>query len=1358
MKKSRRILSFLVAVLMLISTFSAMAGALAPYKDSAIPSSAYNDLDQPALSLNQCSSMLLDYVDKILAEKNIILDLGVFGTLDLTSVDKALGDSYFILSGVDWNHFRGILGDLRDLDNSAISTYRRASTPAAGADTNVIYSLIEFLCDNRAIFSKIIDGAADWGILNQYVDFSGVNVNQSIKELLFKQANPGAAVPEPVNESADNMIQQIITNLVAGSAVPQLAGSIDLNGSAVAYDFMDKLMQDAYNLVLVPMLNTDLKKAVREFCGVAYDDPAYPEGDESNLNEYAAVFDIDYVVPAHTFAAGATVMSELNNILYDITDAVTLTYTGWAAGDNVLLLGNLASAAKYVLKNTDSGFFEDYIAKATDAEIDAMNNQQLFSYIIRSVLNSAVDTMNIPAGADSLVKVAWYALKEVLAEKVPQNDYSAEPQTLDGLLNMLGDLAVYYINQTADMNPAAGALPGEGLLPYGQTFDVTLTAIMSWVKTNFGGLIFRVITGTDGWADINTLMAEVIPANWINGFTNVKTLVKTQVLQSVLDLNTAGLFALFDHVEGNDLSSKTIKKVVLERAAKLLNLVTPGALKSTYTTFDALISNAELKIVFEMVCFQIYTRRLQLVPAVLPLAAKALGLSTPQRFENLSLILPHQISAATTFQIRNDSAGINTGATNKDGIFAQDSLYKIRINTVASNIPAITPTDLGGTFINGGESVNCTLSGTFAANQVLIVTVSYDVFTEIGTKLTDTPLTALGFTYISGALDDGLTDVTLDPNSDNTHSLKYKNIYCNQDYTLADLAAQDRFVIKRATTSLTDNNSTATVTRTSASVHAALAANGITAAPFTNISTTYDGGTWNIMPFAVDSAAGRPADGAYLSTFVYSASKTYFLKTAETFTVPHYVVFYDDFGLPGLLESELNAKRDPADYSDSALWDEYIFALRNAVSVQYRPRTASTFMAAIAPAYQDAVQMLNETITALEASALLDDPLAPVPQVIDAINPSNPPGMSYDDPAYNYFGMADYVPYTFLNYQREVDNCRALIASQEQAGAAALRSIDVAYALHRLNLYASRMIRVQADKSRLSEAIATAGSPEESLYTRASWIPFEHALAFASLVNAQSTSAVDGSGEYILRQTKVDTAREELVASFKQLVRVADYTQLFALIAEAQSMDPSEYTPESWAPVQIALTAALAVPLQMSNTPDHQAIIDEAAAALRDAMHPDPFPPFIILEPLKSDVKIGLPGHPSFLAGLDVGVGAANCVTSSEGGFLLFNDGPGGPGTGAAVNLFKNSGVLFKVYITIIFGDVNGDANITGLDAGIVVNVENYLISWDTTATDAAMMLAGDVNNDGNITGTDAGILVNIENFAQDIDQSTGSS
>ena len=63
--------------------------------------------------------------------------------------------------------------------------------------------------------------------------------------------------------------------------------------------------------------------------------------------------------------------------------------------------------------------------------------------------------------------------------------------------------------------------------------------------------------------------------------------------------------------------------------------------------------------------------------------------------------------------------------------------------------------------------------------------------------------------------------------------------------------------------------------------------------------------------------------------------------------------------------------------------------------------------------------------------------------------------------------------------------------------------------------------------------------------------------------------------------------------------------------------------------------------------------------------------------------------------------------------------------------------------------------NIGGSDAGLLINFENYMISWDPAA-DAALFEAADVNGDGNVNAIDAGIIVNVENYLMTIDQTTG--
>lgn len=107
-------------------------------------------------------------------------------------------------------------------------------------------------------------------------------------------------------------------------------------------------------------------------------------------------------------------------------------------------------------------------------------------------------------------------------------------------------------------------------------------------------------------------------------------------------------------------------------------------------------------------------------------------------------------------------------------------------------------------------------------------------------------------------------------------------------------------------------------------------------------------------------------------------------------------------------------------------------------------------------------------------------------------------------------------------------------------------------------------------------------------------------------------------------------------------------------------------------------------------------------------------------------------------------------VNVVQGYYLVYSPGPGGSGTGTLVHVMERvDNILIGTYAIIIVGDVNGDGNITGIDAGIMVNVENYLIVWSPNDD---FRKAGDVNGDGNITGVDAGIAVDFENYATAID------
>jgi subtilisin family serine protease len=124
----------------------------------------------------------------------------------------------------------------------------------------------------------------------------------------------------------------------------------------------------------------------------------------------------------------------------------------------------------------------------------------------------------------------------------------------------------------------------------------------------------------------------------------------------------------------------------------------------------------------------------------------------------------------------------------------------------------------------------------------------------------------------------------------------------------------------------------------------------------------------------------------------------------------------------------------------------------------------------------------------------------------------------------------------------------------------------------------------------------------------------------------------------------------------------------------------------------------------------------------------------------------GLTPSASSLDGIVEVTGGATLQTSNTGGSSL--------GTGTIVNVMINGGII-ETYKIIIFGDVNGDGNIDSIDAGKIVDIQNYMTSWDPVA-DAAFYKAADVNGDGNIDSIDAGLLVDSQNYMAQIDQTTG--
>jgi len=95
-------------------------------------------------------------------------------------------------------------------------------------------------------------------------------------------------------------------------------------------------------------------------------------------------------------------------------------------------------------------------------------------------------------------------------------------------------------------------------------------------------------------------------------------------------------------------------------------------------------------------------------------------------------------------------------------------------------------------------------------------------------------------------------------------------------------------------------------------------------------------------------------------------------------------------------------------------------------------------------------------------------------------------------------------------------------------------------------------------------------------------------------------------------------------------------------------------------------------------------------------------------------------------------------------------------GTGTQVRVVFNTATV-ATYTVVLFGDLNGDANIDSSDADLCVDYENFMVAYDPVE-DADILFAGDINGDANMDTADAGVIIDYSNFIIGINQTTGQS
>lgn len=185
MKKSTKLLSVILAVVMIFSTMSVMAfAAKTKYQtsDNLTALDAYSpDGAVTRLSTEERMSVVFDFLDVTLAAANInmgeVFSVGSLKlNIDLRSVNALCGTIDNVKSLLNSGAVKLLSGLLGIVKNANLKNWPSGMTRENNAQLDIVNGIATLLNDNAGLVKKVInDGKLDVGIIGNFVDISGVN-------------------------------------------------------------------------------------------------------------------------------------------------------------------------------------------------------------------------------------------------------------------------------------------------------------------------------------------------------------------------------------------------------------------------------------------------------------------------------------------------------------------------------------------------------------------------------------------------------------------------------------------------------------------------------------------------------------------------------------------------------------------------------------------------------------------------------------------------------------------------------------------------------------------------------------------------------------------------------------------------------------------------------------------------------------------------------------------------------------------------------------------------------------------------------------------------------------------------------
>ena len=1227
MKKMKRLLAIILASLLILSSATAAASAYQAYKDDAL--TKYDFTDTAVLTTEQYASALLDYADKELKKANITMDLSILGKLDATSIDNALSSVYKLINGnkiILW-----MAGDLNSVNVDAIKSPRRSNT----TDVAVIKALLQFLADNKGIVKKVVvggvgkykrDGGVSLGVANSFVKVD-LNVEVMLREMIWGLAYPNTEYNSSNN--IDSMLQVIIQNALAGvKEIPEsVRNLVDLNSTKSTYDFIEDLLQTAYNDIAVPMLNDQTMKWLGQ------------EIDKDTTGTLAGLFNRDFRVSAYTVPAGRTLVAELNNIAGGIVNGLLKNYNGWVSGDNSKLTDNVVAVARYILKETGDYFFSDWQKHiATAEEIDAMSKEELIAYLARSIINASVGYMYIPEDVTTVVGVAWEAVKQLMAQFLPERDYSGYPKTVQGILDMLADFVAYNVNPGIDLN----AGDPKKALNYGDGMDKMLTTAVQWLDADpqyYTGLLpSTAIDTSDGWKALDDIFFKlldksVLPAKFANSKseTILKDIVYSILNGLLVDQDLTCISDLFVKNESGVFATQTLKQSIVRLVTDILNAVLPGTVTKTYGSLNEIVSNSELGSIVENLLGSLNSNRDKLVPPIVNIVAQVMKLTDKAKFKEMEIAGSKRIknSSELDLTVYNGSKGINRGYTDKNNNFTQDKLPRYTIDSwsaVAYNYDGSKQKDLSvsgltaNEELNGGDNRLVKISGIDSNNTLVVFTVYYFVLDEAGNKLTNDASVCRFYSYrLDGAdVDNNTSGIKTGSNktSASVNDCPPKLLLFNQNNTnpLKTICAQSvTFKVPKGKGSHTGSNASANLGGLSSNLKSATSSASMDGGNVITGSNAYDS-----IDLWEETASIAKFEVGFDTTINWAATAKKGNKT-DHYNGATRIICYNDYGLPELYNIEAGKNRARTDYDSSAdaAWDAYITALNNAAIYTLLPGTIALYTnSEFLAGFEARQKALASAVETLETH-LVSASVASLKTAVEAVQgKDNAEGAVYWDDGYNYFGYDDFNSVTWngwkearnraLNlynstiapvepvapekpgddatliekqkYEKAYAQWQTDHAAWETAIAAwqmpTISAIDVAYAEQQVALWGPRLIKLAAVKTHLDAAIkmCTVDSADASKYDADRWEAYAKSFAYAQKVSTSFNASTT-------MRTQVREAMNNLIYNWKRLIAnpVVTVTFTFTVNGETHAV----LTGNQGDPVDLSSIEAPAAPVGM---------------------------------------------------------------------------------------------------------------------------------------------------------------------------------